>query len=65
MNDFLWGGRAPSSAALFGMKQLPFTDFFHLLFGHGTGALFTDRMLQELVSTDPGVISARQGLSPS
>ncbi len=62
MNDFLWGDRAPRSAALFGLKQLPFSDFFHLLFGHNTGAMFTDRMLEELVSADPEVISARQEL---
>lgn len=62
MSDFLWGDNPPRPAPLFGLGQLPFSDFFHLLFGHGTGAMFTDRMLEGLVCADPGVISARQEL---
>jgi len=62
MNDFLWGERPPQPAALFGLEQLPFSDFYHLLFRHSAGAIFTDRMLKELVSTDPEVIRTRQDL---
>ena len=62
MKDFLWSDHTPKPAALFGLKQLPFSDFYHLLFGHSTGALFTDKMLEELVSADPEVIRARQSL---
>jgi len=62
MNDFLWGDRKPKPAVLFGLKQLPFSDFYHILFGHNTGEILTDRMLEELVSADSEVIRARQEL---
>ncbi|HOP12061.1 MAG TPA: hypothetical protein PK629_11275 [Oscillospiraceae bacterium] len=62
MNDFLWGDCTPKPAVLSGLKQLPFSDFYHLLFEHSTGAIFTDKMLEELISADPEVIRMRQEL---
>jgi len=62
MNEFLWGGRAPRRTVLFGLQQLPFSEFYNLLFKRGTGGLLTDAILAELVSADPEVIRARQEL---